>query len=117
LDTASSIFYKVHKTGEGYKAVRGTEVDMHFRGVTLDGKEFVNTFSGLPERVYLGATLQNASSNPMSYTWGLDEWLFRNNREGDSLTVYLLPGMDLKIRATPMWDQTLRSYTMSNLKM
>jgi FKBP-type peptidyl-prolyl cis-trans isomerase len=89
LDTASSIFYKVHKTGEGYKAVRGTEVDIHFRGVTLDGKEFVNTFNGLPERIYIGASLQNASVNPMSYSWGLDEWLFRNNREGDSLTLYL----------------------------
>lgn len=89
LDTASSIYYQIHKTGDGYKAVRGSEVDLHYRGVTLDGREFVNTFSGLPERINIGVTLEFPTANPSSYSWGLDEWLFRNNREGDSLTVYL----------------------------
>jgi FKBP-type peptidyl-prolyl cis-trans isomerase len=89
FDTASGIFFQIHKTGDGYKAVKGSEVDLHFRGVTLDGREFVNTFSGLPERINLGVTNEYPTANPASYSWGLDEWIFRNQREGDSLTLYL----------------------------
>ena len=49
-----------------------------------DGTVFVNTFSGLPERVYIGTKQSYPSSNPASYAWGLDEWLLSKQKEGDS---------------------------------
>jgi FKBP-type peptidyl-prolyl cis-trans isomerase len=89
FDTANSIYYQVHTEGTGYKALRGTAVDLHYRGETLSGAVFVNTFSGSPEKVYIGTKNDYPSSNPASYAWGLDEWLLSKQKEGDSLTVFL----------------------------
>jgi FKBP-type peptidyl-prolyl cis-trans isomerase len=89
FDTLNSIYYKVHREGEGYKGVRGAAVDVHYLGETLDGTEFVNTFTGSPERVFLGTKQSFPDSNPDSYAWGMDEWLFSKQREGDSLTIFL----------------------------
>lgn len=89
LDTLSTIYYRVHKQGSGYQAIRGTKVDLHYRGETLDGKVFANTFEGSPRSIYLGLTQNNPAANPSNYTWGLDEWLYFNHKEGDSLTVFL----------------------------
>jgi len=89
FDTANSIYYQVHKEGTGYKALRGTSVDVHYRGETLGGSVFANTFSGLPERVYIGTKQSYPDESPESYVWGLDEWLLARQKEGDSLTIFL----------------------------
>jgi FKBP-type peptidyl-prolyl cis-trans isomerase len=89
FDTLNSIYYQLHSEGSGYKAVRGREVDLHYQGETLEGREFVNTFDGVPERIYLGLTGDNPTANPSSYVWALDDWLLFKRREGDSVTVFL----------------------------
>lgn len=89
FDTANSIYYQIHKEGSGYKAIRGREADIHYQGETLDGREFANSFDGVPERIYLGLTRENPSANPASYVWGLDEWLLFTRKEGDSITIFL----------------------------
>jgi FKBP-type peptidyl-prolyl cis-trans isomerase len=89
FDTTNSIYYQIHNQGTGYKTIRGREVDLHYQGETLDGSEFVNSFDGVPERIYLGMTRENSSANPASYVWGLDDWLLLMSREGDSITVFL----------------------------
>lgn len=89
FDTLNSIYYQIHREGSGYKTVTGREVELHYQGETLEGKEFVNTYNGLPERVYLGVSLQSPSANPASYAWGLDQWLLHKRREGDSVTIFL----------------------------
>jgi FKBP-type peptidyl-prolyl cis-trans isomerase len=89
FDTLNSIYYQVHQEGTGYKTIRGREGDIHYQGETLDGREFANSFDGVPERIYLGLTRENPSANPASYAWGLDDWLLFSRKEGDSITIFL----------------------------
>lgn len=89
LDTLNSIYYQLHTAGTGYKTVKGVEVTLHYQGETLEGREFVNTFGGLPQRINLGVTRENSAANPPAYAWGLDSWLLAKAKQGDSLTVFL----------------------------
>ncbi len=89
LDTLNSIYYQMHQQGSGYKTIKAAEVTIHYQGETLEGREFVNTFGGLPQRIFLGVTRENPNANPAAYAWGLDTWLLAKSREGDSLTVFL----------------------------
>ena len=93
FDTVSGIYYQTHVEGDGYQTVQRMEVDIHYRGLTLDGEEFVNTYSGAPETIIIGSTPQPGSSiqnpNPLNFAWGLDGWLLQSHREGDSASVYL----------------------------
>jgi FKBP-type peptidyl-prolyl cis-trans isomerase len=82
-DSINGIFIKYHNKGEGYQTLNGIEIEANWQGLTLDGTEFVNTFSGLPERVTLGRDV-----NHSSFTGGLNIGLTRMN-EGDSATIYI----------------------------
>lgn len=84
MDSATGVFYQIHKKGDGYKTFSGIEVEANYQGTTLDGDEFVNTYSGLPERITLGPS----SSNPVTYTGGLSIGLL-NMHAGDSATIYV----------------------------
>jgi len=89
LDSLNSIYYVIHESGDGYRTVRNREVDMHYRGSTLGGAVFANTFTGTPERIYLGASTRFPAENPGDYVASLDEWLLFTASEGDSMTVFL----------------------------
>ncbi len=83
MDSSTGIFIKYHNTGDGYRTLNGVEIEAHWQGLTLEGTEFVNTYSGLPERVTLGR-----DGNHSSFTGGLNFGLINMN-EGDSATIYL----------------------------
>jgi len=89
FDTLNNIYYQVHKQGEGYKGVRSTKVLLHYKGENLEGREFVNTFNGVPQSIYLGLEEREHQYNPANYSWGIDAWVFSKHREGDSISVFL----------------------------
>ena len=84
MDSSTGVFYSIHKAGEGYKTISGVEIEASFQGETLDGVEFVNTFSGLPERITLG----QSEGNHSAFNGGLNAGLLKMN-EGDSATIYV----------------------------
>lgn len=84
MDSATGVFYTIHKEGDGYKTINGVKIEAHYQGETLDGVEFVNTYSGLSERITLGT----AEGNPATFNGGLNTGLLNMN-EGDSATIYV----------------------------
>ena len=83
MDSSSGVFYKVHKSEDGYRTIRGVEIETLYQGFTLDGEEFINKFDGSPVTVTLG----DEATYPVTLTAGLSIAL-TILREGDSATVY-----------------------------
>jgi FKBP-type peptidyl-prolyl cis-trans isomerase len=83
LDSLTGIYIEYHTKGEGYRTLNGIEIEAHWQGLTLEGTEFVNNFSGAPERVILGR-----DGNHPSFTGGLNISLTKMS-EGDSATIYV----------------------------
>ncbi len=84
IDSASGVFIEIHKSGDGFKTIAGIEISAHFKGYTLDGEDFVNTFDGNPIDIVLGG------ENPgnATITNGLQVGLL-NLFAGDSATIYV----------------------------
>ncbi|MCG8310538.1 MAG: FKBP-type peptidyl-prolyl cis-trans isomerase [Cytophagales bacterium] len=79
---STGVFYDINRYGSGYKVVLNADLEVHFRGSTLDGVEFINTFDGASQTVSLG------QGNSMTeVTSGLLIGLLGRN-EGDSVTIY-----------------------------
>ncbi len=83
MDSMTGIFVQYHTKGNGYRTINGVEIEANYQGLTLEGTEFANTFSGTTPRIKLGR-----DGNPASYTGGLNIGITRMN-EGDSATIYV----------------------------
>jgi len=83
MDSATGVYYQIHKEGDGYKTIQGIEVEIHYQGLTIDGEEFVNTFGGIPKTISIG----DVSTYPATVTGGVTIGLSHMG-EGDSATVY-----------------------------
>lgn len=84
MDTATGVFIEIHKSGDGYKTIVGVEISAHYKGNTLDGEEFVNTFNGNPIDIILGGLNEENAT----ITNGLQVGLL-NLKAGDSATIYV----------------------------
>jgi len=84
IDSASGIFYTIHKQGGGYKTISGIDVTTNFQGWTLDGVEFVNNFTGSPVEATLGDPSTYSPGHTSGVTIGLSIM-----QEGDSATIYV----------------------------
>lgn len=84
VDSANVIFHQTHKQGEGYKTVRGTKVLAHYKGVTLEGVEFVSTFDGDPVSFTLGDETSFKADMLGVVSFGIS-----NMHVGDSATYYI----------------------------
>ncbi len=83
FDSATGVYIQVHKHGVGYKTLNNVDIEFHYRGFTLQGAEFVNSFTGFPVPVKLG----DVESYPSAFNDAVLIGLF-SAYEGDSLTVY-----------------------------
>lgn len=82
-DSATGVYIQVHKRGTGYKTLNNVDIEFHYRGFTLDGVEFINSFTGNPVPVKLG----NEETYPGAFKDAVLIGLF-SGYEGDSITVY-----------------------------
>ncbi len=83
VDSATGAYFLTHSTGQGYKTLNGVEVDIQYRGFTLDGVEFVNNFSGFPVTIKLG----DENTYPAALKDAVLIAVFLMH-EGDSSTIY-----------------------------
>ena len=84
MDPETGIFLDMHSKGSGYLTINGADVNLNYKGVTLEGIEFVNTFDDAPETVILG----QSEINPINFTAGINLGMLKLN-EGDSATFYV----------------------------
>ncbi len=84
MDSSTGVFIEIHKSENGYRTIAGVDILTHFKGYTLDGEEFVNTFDGNPIDIELGGeNTENATA-----TNGLQIGIL-NMKVGDSATIYV----------------------------
>ena len=84
MEPETGIYLDMHSKGSGYLTINGADIKIKYRGVTLDGVEFVNTFDSAPVTVTLGQT----ETNPINFTPGINLGILKLN-EGDSATFYI----------------------------
>ncbi len=83
LDSATGVYIGTHSEGAGYKTLNGVDIDLHYRGFTLDGEQFVNSFAGFPVSIKLG----DDNTYPAPLTEAVLIAIFAM-QEGDSTTIY-----------------------------
>jgi len=83
IDSTYGIAYQIHRKGDGYRTIPGVDVEAHYQGLTLDGIEFANTFTGNPTVFQLG----NNETFTTSMTIGVPIAISLMQK-GDSATFY-----------------------------
>ncbi|MDZ7604839.1 MAG: FKBP-type peptidyl-prolyl cis-trans isomerase [Cyclobacteriaceae bacterium] len=83
VDSATGVYLVTHSPGEGYKTLNGVDIELHYRGFTLDGEQFVNSFAGFPVNIKLG----DENTYPAPLTDAVLIAIF-SMHEGDSTTIY-----------------------------